>query len=116
MSGLNAVTVEGFTTSDPVIRQTKNGKSLCSFAVTVRHYSQGGAEPKVSFFDVETWDHLADFCSANISKGKRILVAGELRQERWDGEDGKHRSRIKLVAREVRFIDSVKDMKNDKAA
>ena len=114
--GLNIFTVEGFTTNDPVVRQTKNGKSICGFALTVRHYSQGSPEPRVSFFDVETWDALADYCSQNVRKGKRILVAGELRQDRWDGEDGKKRSRIKLVARDVRFIDGVADKKSEKIA
>jgi single-strand DNA-binding protein len=116
MSILNMATVEGFTAQDPVTRQTKNGKALCVFSVSVRHYSANGDDPKVSFIDIETWESLAKFCSENVHKGKRVLVNGNLRQDRWEDGDGKMRSRIKLIAKEVRFLDSLQEKKVPAAA
>ena len=71
MSISNSATVEGFTTNDPVLKHTKTGKNVCNFALTVRHHSEGGGDPKVSFIDIESWGNLADFCSNNIQKGIR---------------------------------------------
>lgn len=103
-----AATVEGFVTQSPIVRKTKTGKSICSFSLAVRHYSSPDTEPKVSFMDVETWEKLADMCSGAIEKGKRLLVIGTLRQDRWEGKDGKPQSKIKLVGNTIRFLDSHK--------
>ncbi len=108
MQNYQTVTIEGNATRDPVIKKTKTGKSICSFSVAMNHYSKEDAEPKVSYIDVETWEKLADFCSDSITKGRRIFVAGTLRQDRWEGNDGTKRSRIKVIGKEVRFIESFK--------
>lgn len=103
-----AATVEGFVTQSPVMRKTKTGKSICSFSLAVRHYAAPDTEPKVSFMDVETWEKLADMCSESVDKGKRLMVIGTLRQDRWEGKDGKPQSKIKLVGSTIRFLDSLK--------
>jgi single-strand DNA-binding protein len=108
MQNYQTVTIEGNATRDPVLKQTKTGKNVCTFSVAMNHYSKDGGDPQVSFIDVETWEKLADFCSGNVHKGRRIMVAGTLRQERWEGQDGKNHSRIKIVGKEVRFIESLK--------
>jgi single-strand DNA-binding protein len=100
-----AATIEGFVTQSPTVRKTKTGKSLCTFSLAIRHYSQPDTEPKVSFMDVETWEKLADMCSERINKGKRILVIGTLRQDRWEGKDGKLQSKIKLIGNKIRFLE-----------
>ena len=48
-------------------------------------------------------------CSKNVSKGKRLMVIGSLRQNRWESEDGKTKSRIKIVGNEIRFLESKKN-------
>lgn len=103
---LNTSTLEGFVTQPPVYRQTKTGKNVCSFTLAVKHFSPGTTEQQVSFFDIETWEKLAELCSRTIDKGKRVMVLGAMRQDRWEGPDGKKHSRIKLVGREVRFLES----------
>ena len=108
MSSYTAATVEGFVTQSPVFKKTKTGKSLCTFSLAIRHYSQPDEEPKVSFMDVETWEKAADICNERIEKGKRVMVIGSLRQDRWEGKDGKAQSKIKLVGNTVRFLDQAK--------
>lgn len=115
MQNYAAATVEGFVTHDPVLKKTKTGKNLCSFAIAVNHFSRDEENPKVSFIDVETWEKLADVCSRNVSKGKRLIVMGRLRQDRWEGQDGKTRSKIKIVGSEVRFLESRKSGESEKA-
>jgi single-strand DNA-binding protein len=103
-----AATVEGYVTQPPIVRKTKTGKSLCMFSLAIRHFTQPDVEPKVSFMDVETWEKLADTCSEKVDKGKRVLVIGTLRQDRWEGKDGKLQSKIKLVGNKIRFLESAK--------
>lgn len=108
MSYVDMATIEGNATRDPVLKTTRTGKNICSFSLAVNHFSKEDAEPKVSYIDVDTWDKLAEFCSESVKKGRRVMVMGTLRQERWEGQDGKKQSRIKIVGKEVRFLEPFK--------
>jgi single-strand DNA-binding protein len=57
----------------------------------------------VSFFDVETWAKLAENCYNHGRKGRGVRVVGRLKQERWNGPDGKPRSKVAIVAEHVEF-------------
>ncbi len=113
MSTQAQATIEGFVTHTPVLKHTKNGKSLCSFTLAVNHYSRDETPPQVSFIDVDTWEKVADLCSEKVKKGKKLLVFGNLRQERWEGTDGKTRSRMKIIGREIRFIEFTPKSENN---
>ena len=104
MSNYTAATVEGHVTHEPIIRTTKTGKNVCLFSIAINHYSSPDTPPKVSFIDIETWEKLADMCAKNISKGKHVMIIGTLKQDRWEGKDGKTQSKIKLVGNQVRFL------------
>lgn len=108
MQNFSNATIEGFVTHDPLAKTTKTGKSLCTFALAINHYSKADEPPRVSFIEVETWEKIADVCSRNITKGKRVLVTGSLRQDRWEDDNGKMQSRIKIIGNEVVFLSSPK--------
>lgn len=116
MQNYASATIEGFVTHEPQLKTTKTGKSVCTFSIAVNHYSKSEEPPRVSFIEVETWEKVADFCSKSVSKGKRIMVIGTLRQDRWESEDGKTRSRIKIVGNEIRFLESKKNQDEPQAA
>ncbi len=105
MFNYTAATIEGNVTRDPVMRTTKTGKAICTFSIAVNHYTSPDTPPRVSYIDIETWEKLAEMCGKNIIKGKKIMVIGTLKQDRWEGKDGKTQSKIKLVGKEVRFLD-----------
>jgi single-strand DNA-binding protein len=69
-----------------------------------RYYRQDSSyEKEVSFFDVETWSRLAEACYAKGRKGRGVRVVGRLKQDRWNGPDGKPHSRVTIVAEHVEF-------------
>ncbi len=114
MNNFAAATIEGFVTQDPQLKKTKTGKSVCTFSIAVNHYSKTEEPPRVSFIEVETWERIAEMCSNNVKKGKRLMIIGNLRQDRWENEEGKARSRIKIVGNEIRFLES--KLKKEEAA
>ncbi len=116
MNNFANATIEGFVTQDPTLKKTKTDKHVCTFSLAVNHYSKEDTDPKVSFIDVETWERLAEFCSGSISKGKRVMVIGSLRQDRWENKEGKRQSRIKIVGNEVRFLENKGTAGEKKAA
>lgn len=105
MNNLNSIIIEGNLTRDPEYHATPRGTPVCTFSVaTNRFYKQDNEQQKeVSFFNVETWAKVADSCNQYLNKGRGVRVIGRLKQDRWVGQDGKNRDRIKIVAEHVEF-------------
>jgi single-strand DNA-binding protein len=99
------VTVAGNCVADPEVRVSNKGTSVLSFAVAVtgrkKNESSGQWENgDTSFFDVVCFGKLAENVAESVSKGKRVIVMGSLRQSSWE-KDGQKRSKVELVADEV---------------
>ncbi len=93
----------GRLTRDPEMRTTTTGKTIASFSLAV---DRAGADDQADFFDVTAWEKLGELVNQYLSKGRRCLVQGRLRQDSWDDkETGKKRSRIEVVATDVTFLD-----------
>lgn len=103
MMNLDFVLLDGNLTQDPEMRTIKDTKHLATFTVAVNHPSSKDEKESVSFIPVETWGKLAENCNRYLKKGSRVTVEGALRQERWQDDQGKNHSRIKILARNVRF-------------
>ncbi|MDX9802145.1 MAG: single-stranded DNA-binding protein [Spirochaetia bacterium] len=105
MNNLNSVLVEGNLTRDPVYSETPKGKSVCSFNIaTNRYYKQEEEfQNEVSYLDVETWARLADACRDHLTKGRGVRIVGRVKQDRWVDQEGKNKSRFKIVAEHVEF-------------
>jgi single-strand DNA-binding protein len=105
MNNLNSIIIEGNMVRNPLFRTTPKGTPLCTFSIASnRFYKQdSGLESEVSFFDVESWAKLAESCNELGHKGRGVKVVGRLKQDRWNGADGKLRSRVAIVAEHVEF-------------
>jgi single-strand DNA-binding protein len=105
MNNLNSIIIEGNLVRDPLFRSTTKGTPLCTFSIASnRYYKQdSGLENEVSFFDVESWSKLAESCYNLGHKGRGVKVVGRLKQDRWNGPDGKQRSKVSIVAEHVEF-------------
>ncbi len=100
---INQVILMGRLTRDPEVRTTSTGKTIASFSLAV---DRGGQEDAADFFDVTAWEKLGELVSQYLSKGRRCLVQGRLRQDSWDDkETGKKRSKVEVVATDVTFLD-----------
>lgn len=105
MNNLNSILIEGNLVKDPLFKSTAKGTPLCTFSLASnRVYKQEtGVEKEVSYFDVETWSKLAESCYNLGRKGRGVRIVGRLKQDRWNGADGKIHSRVTIVAEHVEF-------------
>ena len=104
---INQVILMGRLTRDPEVRTTTTGKSITSFSIAV---DRTGQDDQADFFDVTAWEKLGDLVAQYLSKGRRCLVQGRLRQDSWDDkETGKKRTRVEVVATDVTFLDGPAD-------
>ena len=100
---INQVILMGRLTRDPEQRTTTSGRTVVSFSIAVDRQTQ---DDQADIFDVTAWEKLGELVMQYLSKGRRVLVQGRLRQDSWeDKETGKRRSRIEVVASDVTFLD-----------
>ena len=100
---INQVILMGRLTRDPEQRTTTSGRTVVSFSIAVDRQTQ---DDQADFFDVTAWEKLGELVMQYLSKGRRVLVQGRLRQDSWeDKETGKRRSRVEVVASDVTFLD-----------
>lgn len=100
---INQVILLGRLTRDPEQRTTASGKNVVSFSIAVDRQSQ---DDQADFFNITAWDKLGDLVMQYLSKGRRVLIQGRLRQDSWEDKDtGKRQSRVEVTASDVTFLD-----------
>lgn len=111
---INQVILMGRLTRDPEMRTTTTGKSIASFSLAVDRFGQ---DDQADFFDITAWEKLGELASQYLSKGRRCLVQGRLRQDSWDDkETGKKRSKVEIVATDITFLDAPSSSDNSAQA
>lgn len=104
---INQVILMGRLTRDPEQRTTQSGRTVVSFSIAVDRQTQ---DDQADFFDITAWEKLGELVVQYLSKGRRVLVQGRLRQDSWDDkETGKKRSRVEVTATDVTFLDGPSD-------
>lgn len=80
-----------------------------SLAYNKRYKTKGGEQKEETLFiDCEAWGGTATFIEKFFSKGKGILVEGELKMDQWESDAGK-RTKISIKVTQAYFNDSAKD-------
>ena len=88
---MNIIAIKGRLVRDPSTKTTPNGVTVCNITVAVdRAYSSGG-EKQTDFFDCVFWRQGAEFVSKYFSKGKEIIVQGEMQSRKWTDKEGNNR-------------------------
>lgn len=104
MADLNKVMILGNVGRDPEIRYTANGSAQASFTVAAnRNYQRpnGEWEKETEWFNVVTWNKLAERLSQSLQRGDRVYVEGRLHTRSWDTPEGQKRFRTEVIADRV---------------
>ena len=106
MPSLNRVEIIGNVGSEPELRFTSNGKSVTSFSVACnsRYTRNGESQENTEWFNVIAWNKLAENCNQFVVKGMMVYVVGRIELHKWEGQDGKERSQLNLIANNVLFL------------
>ncbi len=100
----NKVIMMGRLVSDPELRTTPQGVSVCSFRIAVdRRFQQKGEEKKSDFFNVVAWRQQAEFVNRYFNKGRLILVEGELTTRNYTDKNGNNATWYEIVADRISF-------------
>ncbi len=101
------VVIVGNLGRDPEMRYTPSGIPVTTFTVAVNRRwknQEGEMQEKTTWFRVTAWRKLAELCNEYLSKGRTVLVEGEIDASAWVGQDGEPRATLELTAQNVRFL------------
>ena len=106
MNQLNSLIVEGNLVRDAEVTEPAPGFKKAIFSVGVnRFYKNRNNEDvnEVSFFDVEAYGKMAEYCGTKATKGRGVRVVGRLKQDTWKTSEGKTASRVFVVAEHIEY-------------
>lgn len=108
MPSFNKVILVGNLTADPELKQTPSGVSVCRFSIAVqRRFGRNEqGQTTADFFNIVAWRQSAEFVARYFTKGRAILVCGQIQNDNWTDQQGVKHYSTSIVADEVTFADS----------
>lgn len=115
MSAQNQVTLIGRLVRDPEVEEVgKNKKySKANLSLAVRNikkkHKEGEKQFDADFIDgIVAWGKQAEFAGNYLTKGRMIVVHGELKPDRWKDKDNNNRYRLTVLANSIQSLESKK--------
>ncbi len=100
----NKVIMLGRIVQDLELKTTPTGVSVLSFRIAVdRRFQNKGEDRKADFFDCVAWRQEAEFISRYWTKGRPILVEGELQNRSYVDKNGNTRYITEIIVDRATF-------------
>ncbi len=100
----NKCIMMGRLVNDPELKTTPTGVNVATFRIAVdRRFQQKGEERKSDFFNVVAWRQQADFVNRYFTKGRLILVEGEMTTRNYTDKNGNNATWYEIVADRISF-------------
>ena len=110
MASFNKVILIGNLVEDPELKQTPNGVPVTNFRLAVqRRYQKTEGQQDADFINIVCWRQTAEFVKRYFSKGRSILVCGQLQSRTWTDNNNQKRYTLEVLADEVSFVDRKPD-------
>lgn len=104
---LNKVFLIGNLTSDPELRTTPSGQSVCNFRMATNRIwndrNSGQQQQKTEYHSIVAWRRLAEIVSQFLSKGSLVLIEGRLETRNWQDPAGNKRYRTEIIAERLQL-------------
>lgn len=107
---LNSSQLQGRLTADPELRYTQSGTAITSFTLASDTGRKTKAGDRITnFIDCVAWRSQAEFASKYLTKGRLVIVEGELSTRSYEDRDGNRRKATEITVDSIHFCDSKKD-------
>jgi single-strand DNA-binding protein len=84
---------------------TQNNKAVASFTIAVdRRFKQDG-QPTADFFNCTAFGKTAEFVEKYLTKGVKVVICGELRNNHYEKDGVKHYSE-QIMIESIEFAES----------
>jgi single-strand DNA-binding protein len=99
---MNNVNLLGRLTKDPELRQTEDGKSICTFNLAVD--DTFSREDRADFIRITVFGNQAETCNKYLRKGFLAGVSGRIRSDSYTDAEGIKRYPVSITADRVQFL------------
>ena len=96
---MNVCTFSGRLTRDCEVRTTLSGTTISSFSIAVD--GGFGEHKRTDFINCKFFKR--EGLGPHLTKGKPVIVSGELQTEKWTGKDGVERTGFSIICRDIDF-------------
>ncbi len=94
--------------NDPEMRYTSSGVPVTSFSLAVNRVwtgQDGQRQEKTVWFRVTAWRKQAELASQYLTKGRQVLIVGEMDEARvYNDREGNPRSSLEVTAFNIQFV------------
>lgn len=102
---LNCVCILGRITQDLELKNSSSGLAYLNFSIANSKRIKDG-EDEVNFFKLVAFGKIAETIFNYFSKGDRILIQGELKQNRYTDKEGTKKSDVSIIVGAIDFIET----------
>ncbi len=113
---LNKVFLIGRLTSDPQLRVTPLGKSVCSFGLATNRIwvdNQGQKQKDTQFHNIVVWGRQAEIAHQFLKKGSIVFIEGHLRTRLWQDNQMQNRKVTEIIVERLQIGPQVKSSFSD---
>lgn len=111
---LNSVCMLGRIAQDLELKNSSSGLPYLNFSIANSKRSKDG-EDEVSFFKLVAFGKIAETIFNYFSKGDRILIQGELKQNSYTDKEGVKKSDVSIIVSAIDFVETKKQNNNQGA-
>lgn len=104
MTTTNRVILTGRVANPPQRSFRPDGSSVIQFSLELNDQRDQSSRSGRSVIDIVAFDRLAEFKLDALQSGQHLWVEGRLKQRRWQTPEGKSRSRIEVIATDLRIV------------
>lgn len=98
---MNSINIIGRLTSDPELKTTQSGITVCSFTLAVK---RPRVKDTTDFIPVVAWRQSAEYISKYAHKGSVVAASGVLTTRKYETSNGDKRTAYEIVADNVSVL------------
>ena len=106
--GVNKVILLGNLGADPETRYTASGSAVTNIRMATtdswRDKQSGERQERTEWHRVVFFGRLAEIASEYLRKGSQCYVEGQIRTNKWQGQDGQDRYTTEIIANEMQLL------------
>ena len=108
--GVNKVILLGNLGADPETRYTASGSAVTNIRMATtdswRDKQSGERQERTEWHRVVFFGRLAEIAAEYLRKGSQCYVEGQIRTNKWQGQDGQDRYSTEIVASDMQMLGS----------
>ena len=108
--GVNKVILLGNLGADPETRYTASGSAVTNIRIATtdswRDKQSGDRQERTEWHRVVFFARLAEIAAEYLRKGSQCYVEGQIRTNKWQGQDGQDRYTTEIIASDMQLLGS----------